>query len=202
MKHSRYVLPGLVALTVLLSGCASTRLAGYSFAGAPMSVDARVSPDARVGASYSVVIDPNDPFRTALSIGSSMAKASQVAEAERKLAAALGMTDIRAVVEDELGRFVETTLGVRVVEERQRADFRLLITVEKYGLDAGGPGSAIEFEMTAEAMLFDVHDRGRIWRTRESVSRPASPAMFGLPAVAGTVLSAVMLRWARRPRLS
>ena len=193
MKHSRYALLGLAAVAVLLAGCASTELARYNFAGAPMSVDARVSPDAEVGAYYSVVIDANDPVRTALSIGSSLAKANQVAEVERKLAAALKQTDIRTVVEDELSEFVETTLGVRVVDDRGRADFRMLINVESYGLDAGGPGSGIEFEMTAEATLFDLREGGRIWRTRETVSREASPSMFGLPPVAGNVLSAVML---------
>jgi hypothetical protein len=102
-------------------------------------------------------------------------------------------TDIRAIVEDELSDYVETSLGARVVDDRQRAEYQLLINVESYGIDAGGPGSGLDFELSAEARLMDLRGGDRIWRTKETVSRQASPSMFGLPAAAGNVLSAVML---------
>ncbi len=193
MKHSHYWILGLLAVAVLLGGCASTKLAEYDFVGAPIAVDARVSPDAEVDAYYSVVIDADDPVRTALSIGSSLAKANQVKQAEEKLAVAMRQTDIRAIVEDELSEYVEISLGARAVEDRNQADFQLIINVESYGIDAGGPGSGLEFELSAEARLIDLRSGDRLWRTRESVSREASPSMFGLPSAAGNVLSAVML---------
>jgi len=112
---------------------------------------------------------------------------------EPKLRAALRETDIRAIVEEELSEFVRTTLGVRVVENRRAADLQLLIDVESYGIDAGGLGSGIEFQMSAVATLFDLGSEDRIWRTRESVSEPVSPDVFGLPPVADNVLSAVRL---------
>jgi hypothetical protein len=193
MKTTRILLIGLATLVVALTGCASTELANYRFAGARMVVDARVSPDAEVYAFYSVTIDPDDPVRTAISIGSSLAKANQVRIAEEKLYGAMQETDIRMIVEDEVGDYVETSLGVEVIEDRRRADFQLLIEVEEYGIDAGGSSGGVEFELTAIATLFDLRDGGRIWRTRESVSREASPSMFGIPSAAGNVLSAVAL---------
>ena len=193
MKRAHYWIIGFAAVAVLFVGCASTKLAEYDFAGAPMAVDARVSPDAQIDASYSVVIDADDPVRTAFSIGSSLAKAGQVREAERKLAVAMRETDIRAIVQDELSEYVEVSLGARVVEDRSRAEFQLLINVESYGIDASGPGAGLEFEMSAEARLVDLRGGDRVWRTRESVSREASPSMFGIPGSAGNVLSAVML---------
>jgi len=193
MKHYRYAVVLTVGLVMGFAGCASTELALYDFDDLSMTVDARVAPDAEIDASYSIVVDLEDPVRTALSIGSSLAKANQVALVESKLRAALRETDIHGIVEDELSDFVETTLGVRVVERRPAADLQLLLDVESYGIDAGGPGSGIEFELSVVATLFDLASGDRIWRTRESVSEPVSADLFGLPPVAGNVLSAVRL---------
>ncbi len=193
MRHFRYAIVFTIVLVAGFAGCASTELALYDFEDLAMTVDARVAPDAEIDASYSIVVDPDDMVRTALSIGSSLAKANQVAQVEPKLRAALQETDIRAIVEDELGQFMETTFGVRVVENRRAADLQLMIDVESYGIDAGGPGSGIEFQLSAVATLFDLQSGDRIWRTRESVSEPVSPDVFGLPPVAGNVLSAVRL---------
>ena len=193
MKHYQYAIVLTAVLVMGFSGCASTELAFYDFDDLAMTVDARVAPDAEIDASYSIVVDPEDPVRTALSIGSSLAKANQVAQVESKLREALRETDIRAIVEDELGEFVQTTFDARVVENRRAADLQLLIDVENYGIDAGGPGSGIEFQLSAVATLFDLRSGDRIWRTRESVSEPVSADVFGLPPVAGNVLSAVRL---------
>ena len=112
---------------------------------------------------------------------------------EDKLYNALRDTDMRVIMEEELGEFVDSTLGVRVVEERRSADLQLMVDVESYGINAGGSGSSIAFELSAVATLWDLRTGDRIWRTRESVSEPASPELFGLPGVAGNVLSAVAL---------
>lgn len=193
MRHFHYAILGTAVLMVGLAGCASTELASYYFEDERVSVDARVAPDARIDASYSIVIDADDPVRTALSIGSSLAKANQVAAVEEKLDGALRRTDIRTIVEEEVGDYVATTLGSEIVDSRREADLQLLIDVENYGIDAGGPGSGIEFQLSATAALFDVQTGDRKWRTHKSVSEPASPDVFGLPSVAGNVLSAVML---------
>ena len=193
MRQYQYAIVLVAAVALGFAGCASTDLALYDFDDQRMSVDARVAPDAEIDASYSIVVDSDDPIRTALSIGSSLAKANQVAQVEARLHGALQQTDIRTIVEDELSEFVETTLGSRIAESRGEADLQLLIYVESYGIDAGGPGSGIEFQMSVTAALFDVQTGDRIWRTREHVSEPASPGVFGLPAVAGNVLSAVAL---------
>ncbi len=193
MRHFRYAIVFTTVLVAGFTGCVSTELAFYDFDDLAMTVDARVAPDAEIDTSYSIVMDPDDPVRTALSIGSSLAKANQVAQVESKLREALRETDIRTIVEDELSEFVETTLGARIVENRRAADLQLLIDVESYGIDAGGSGSGIEFQLSAVATLFDLRSGDRIWRTRESVSEPVSADVFGLPPVAGNVLSAVRL---------
>ena len=186
-KYIAIIILGVIGL----AGCASTELAYYDFASETMSVNVRVAPDARVYASYSVVVDPEDPVETALSIGSSLAKASQVREAERKLYSALENVDLHEFVEDELTEFVETSLGSRVVEERRRAKLQLLVEIESYGIDAVESG--VNFQMSAVATLRDVERSDRVWRGRESVSQPVSPSVFGLSGAAGNVLSAVAL---------
>jgi ABC-type uncharacterized transport system auxiliary subunit len=193
MRYAKLLAAAACAVLVTLAGCASTELATYDYRAETVSVDVRVAPQAEVDASYIIVFDAENPVRTALSIGSSLAKSNQVAEVEQKLYGAMQETDIRSIVQDELSGFIETTLGSRVVESRRDADLQLLVDIESYGVDAGGPGAAVEFEITAFAVLRDVNSNRRVWRTRESVTRPASPAVFGLPAAAGNVLSAVAL---------
>lgn len=193
MNHRTLWLAAAAALVFIIAGCASTELAMYDFYSLNMSVDVRVSPDAQVDASYNVVIDAENPMRTALSIGSNLAMANQVSVAEEKLYGALRHTDMRTIVDEELSDFVEATLGVRTVDERRSADLNLMVDIESYGIDVGGIGSGIEFEISAIATLWDAATGDRIWRTREYVSEPASPEVFGLPPVAGNVLSAVAL---------
>jgi hypothetical protein len=193
MRNYQYAIVLVAVIGLGFAGCASTELALYDFDEQSMSVDVRIAPDAEIDASYSIVVDADDPIRTALSIGSSLAKANQVAQVEEKLHAALRRTDMRTIVEDELSEFVETTLGSRIAESRSDADLQLIVDVNSYGIDAGGSGSGIEFQLSATAKLYDLQTNDRIWRTREYVSEPASPDVFGLPAVAGNVLSAVAL---------
>jgi hypothetical protein len=183
------IIAALVAVGMI--GCASTELAYYDFGNQNVSVDARVAPDARVDSSYSVQIDPNDPVKTAISIGSSLAKADQVRDAEQKLDEALRGTDLAGIVEDELGEFVESAFGSRIVEDRHRADMQLMVQIDRYGIDASGSG--VDFKMTAVATLWDLDTGDRIWRGVESVTEPVSPDVFGLPGSAGNVLSAVAL---------
>jgi hypothetical protein len=189
-RMQKYI--ALVILVIIgFAGCASTELAYYDFGSQRISVDARVAPDARVDASYNIVVDPEDPVRTALSIGSSLAKANQVRQVEEKLFIALEDVDIRTLVEDELSDFVESSLGARVVEDRGRADLQLRVEIESYGVDASGSG--VDFQMSAVATMWDVESSDRVWRGRESVSQPVSPSVFGLSGAADNVLSAVAL---------
>ncbi|MFW6262259.1 MAG: hypothetical protein ACOC6J_11825 [Spirochaetota bacterium] len=192
MKRGRTIILA-VAVTALLGACASTKLAEYDYDGEPVAIVVRVAPGARVEADYFVTIDPDDPVTTILSIGSSVAKAGQVREAERKMEVALRGMEIDTIIEQELASYFGEVMAMRIAESRRRSSFFLNVVVEQYGIEASGPGSSVDFVVEGEAELFDEYTNDRIWRERFSRSEQFSPSVFGLPRSAGNVLSAAML---------
>ncbi len=194
MKPERFVSVVTVALVVAaLSSCASTELAYHSFEGEPLRMVVRVAPDARVDADYFVTIDPNNPVGTIISIGSTMAKASQVESARRKMDGALRELDVRGIMEGEVGGYFEGVMEMRLTDSRSDASYYLSVEVREYGIEASGPGSSVEFVLSGSAELYDTATNHRIWRDRFSRSLQISPSFFGLPSSAGNVVSAAML---------
>lgn len=194
MKRKRIV--SIVAATLLvglLGACASTELAYHSFEGEPLRLVVRVAPDARVDADYFVTIDPSNPVGTIISIGSSVAKASQVESAQRKMDVALRELDLRGIMEDEVGGYFEDVMEMRLTDSRSSASYYLSVEVREYGIEASGPGSSVEFVLSGSAELYDTATNDRIWRDRFSRSLQVSPSFFGLPSSAGNVVSAAML---------
>ncbi|HKJ84994.1 MAG TPA: hypothetical protein VKA06_02905 [Spirochaetia bacterium] len=192
--------PGRISITIaavfvisLLGACASTELAYHSFEGEPLRLVVRVAPDARVDADYFVTIDPNNPVGTIISIGSSVAKASQVESAQRKMDVALRELDVRSIMEDEVGGYFEDVMEMRLTDSRRDASYYLSVEVREYGIEASGPGSSVEFVLSGSAELYDTATDDRIWRERFARSLQVSPAFFGLPSSAGNVVSAAML---------
>ena len=194
MKPNQIIV--LVAATATFAqflGCASTELAYHSFENEPLRLVVRVAPGARVEADYYVNVDPRDPVGTIISIGSSVAKATQVERAQRTMDAALRNLDIEQILVDGIGGYFQDVMEMRLTETRADATYYLGVQVQQYGIEATGPGSTIEFVIRGSAELYDTAAGDRIWRDRFSLSERVRPGFFGLPASAGNVLSAAML---------
>ena len=190
-RHLRLV--ALAGLLAILASCASTRLAEYEFFGESIQVTVRAAPNSRVDASYDLDIDLDDPVSTLLSIGTSVAKASQVAVVRERLAAAHEQMDIEGSIYDEVTLFYESVMGMEIADGPQRDGYALRIEVEEYGVEAGSWTSSISFELRGSAELYDTYSGERIWREGFYQNEPASPSFFGLPDGAGNVVSAAML---------
>lgn len=194
MKPRRIVSMVAAMIAVgMLASCASTELAYHSFEGEPLRLVVRVAPEARVDADYFVTIDPDDPVGTVISIGSSVAKATQVKGARQKMNAALQELDVRSILEDEVGGYFEDVMEMRITDSRRDASYYLSVEVREYGIEASGPGSSVEFVLRGSAELYDTATNDRIWRDRFHRSLRVSPSFFGLPRSAGNVVSAAML---------
>jgi hypothetical protein len=193
MKTRTLLLTGIAVAAALLAGCASTELADHTFEDEPLRLVVRVAPDARVEADYFVTINPDDPVGTILSIGSSVAKASQVERAQQKMDLVLDELDVGQILEDEVGGYFAEVMEMRLAESRAQASYYLRVDVTEYGIEASGPGSSVEFVLRGSAELFDTAGGDRLWRERFSRSVQVSPAIFGIPAAAGNVVSAAML---------
>ncbi|MFW6289136.1 MAG: hypothetical protein ACOC2Q_05090 [Spirochaetota bacterium] len=194
MKPRQVVSIVAAALVVgVLGSCASTELAYHSFERESLRMVVRVAPDARVDADYFITIDPNDPVGTIISIGSSVVKASQVENAQRRMDVALRELDVQSIMEDEVGGYFQDVMEMRLTDSRRNASYYLSVEVREYGIEASGPGSSIEFVLSGSAELYDTATDDRIWRDRFSRSLRVSPSFFGLPSSAGNVVSAAML---------
>ncbi|MFP4114651.1 MAG: hypothetical protein ACOC2Y_04140 [Spirochaetota bacterium] len=185
-----------VAIAVLLGvlgSCASTELANHTFEGESLRLILRVAPGARVEADYWITIDPEDPVTTVISIGSSIAKASQVNEAQAKMDSALRDFRVDEVFEDEVGSYFSDVMEMRLVESRTRASYILSIEVEEYGIEATGHNGGLEFVLDGNAELIDNYDGRRIWHKWFHRDEQISPSVFGLPTSADNVLTAALL---------
>lgn len=183
----------LAGALALLASCASTRLADYQFGGESIRVSVQAAPDSRVDASYDLDIDLDDPVGTIFSIGTSVAKASQVAVVEERLAAAQAQLDIERTMVNEVSHFYEEVMGMAVIDGEGRSDYALRVEVREYGVEAGSWGSAVSFQLNGRAELYDTFTGERIWRDGFYHSEKASPSFFGLPGGAGNIVSAAML---------
>lgn len=187
------VVVAAIGIAAALGACATNRLEGHVVEGESLRLIVRVAPDARVDADYFVSIDSSDPIGTALSIGSTIAKASQVEKAQAKTDAAMREVDIEAILEDEVGGYFADVMEMHLTDSRRTATYVLNVFVDEYGIEASGPGSSIEFVLRGSAEMYDSAVGERIWRERFRRSEQFSPGLFGLPASAGNVLSAAML---------
>lgn len=187
------VLLAAVAIVATLGACATNKLEGHTFEGEPLRLIVRVAPDARVDADYFVSIDSSNPIGTALSIGTTIAKASQVEKAQAKTDAAMRELNMEAILEDEVGGYFADVMEMRITDSRRAASYLLNVFVDEYGIEASGPGSSVEFVLRGKAQMYDNTVDQLIWEERFRRSEQFSPGLFGLPASAGNVLSAAML---------
>ncbi|MFW5688050.1 MAG: hypothetical protein ACOC1U_00640 [Spirochaetota bacterium] len=76
---------------------------------------------------------------------------------------------------------------------RERATYRLTITVREYGIESRGHASSVEFVLRGHAELYDSFSGRLVWERGFRRSEMVGPSLFGLPAVAGNVWSAALL---------
>lgn len=181
-------------LVLVLAGCATGRhLEFVDLQESNLRVEVRGETTATVDADYHLQVDADDPIGTMISVGTSVAKASQVREAQRRLERATRGLDLRAIVEAELSEFFGEEFGARIVERTGRADYLLVVEIDEYGIESGSWGGAIEMQVVALVKLYDARDGERVWRRRVSATQEASPSLFGISGAAGNVLSAALL---------
>ena len=199
MKRSMAIgatLAGL--LTILaLSSCAHTPvhypLADYSFLDATLAADMILPPEPTINVFYHVTFDPDDPLRTALSIGTSVLKAAEVEQAQERMRQALETVDVPELLRDQALAGCSAALGTRNAGSVQEADYRLVLDIHEYGISARGYGSGVAMTMEVTAGLYSNLDRKLIWRRNVSLDVPATVQLFGVGHVVGNLVTAAML---------
>lgn len=179
---------------LLVASCATVnRFDEYRVEGTDIAADMRVPPEPEIASDYSVKIDNEDPIGTVLSVGTSIAKASQVSQATDRMREALDEVDVPTIVFEETFVGVAEALQARMVEDRHEADLFLDIEIKEYGISAGSSGGHVALEMRVMARLYHVPTGELIWRRNISHEDQANPYMFGIGGTAGNVLTAAAL---------
>ena len=194
-KYMRNKLGVLLLLAVLaaISGCVHTELIYREFNGESLYIDVRILEGAKIDAGYHIKLDKDDPVGTIVSIGTSAAKAEQVAKARKLMNAAMMKIDPDSMLTEELGDFFSETMQMKIADDPQQADYRLVVEVDQYGIDADSDFDGAFFVLKGISRLYEISHGERVWWSWFKGKEEIGPAAFGLSDSAGNILDAVML---------
>lgn len=193
VRRLRFV--GILALgVVLVASCATVnKFDEYAVEGGDLAANLRMPPEPEIESDYFVDIDKDNPIGTVLSVGTTIAKASEVNRAEDRMRDALQTVDVPGIVFEQTFLGVAEALQSRMVEDRRSADYFLDIEIREYGITAGSSGGQVALSMRVTARLFHQRSGELVWRRNISREDEASPYMFGIAGSAGNVLTAALL---------
>lgn len=181
----------LIAAALGLAGCASTnRLGDYDFRGATLSTEMRVPPEPQLDIDYNVNIDPGNAVFSGLSILTNLAKANQANKAEAAMRDALVVVDVPEIIRQETGNACSSVLETVQNDSPFSSDFRLLLDIHDWGIDARGYGSSASLHMRLTASLYRTASSELLWTRTVTVDQAATPAMFGLGQIVGDMVTA------------
>ena len=196
MKAMKKVLLGALcaALALGAAGCASTsRLDPYELWGSRLAARMLPPPEPRLQVNYDVSWDSQRPVHTALSVLTNLAKASQAEKADAAMREALDRVDVPGIVADQALSSCAQAIGATRVALEDRADYVLQMDIRSWGIHADSWGSAVTLHMDVRAGLYRSLDGENLWSRSLTVDQPASPSMFGLGDIVGSMVTATTL---------
>ncbi|CAN5564295.1 hypothetical protein BH23BAC4_BH23BAC4_05490 [soil metagenome] len=188
----------LVAAAALpaLSGCApSNRLQEVSLQGERVAVVAAIPPRPRVqaGSPGEAAIDFYDPIGTVARVGTAAAKYREAREAQARLDSTVQLIDIADRIARRALAETANVLGFLPADDPRDASFILDLRIHDYALVSSSFEGATFFALEGEAVLIDRRTGRDIWRGRLREREVLNATWFGLPAIAGNVVTARQL---------
>jgi hypothetical protein len=197
MNRTRSVLPaifaGLAAAALLVSCATVNHLDRIRLENPRLSAVLQPPPEPSLDAWYDLSINTQDPIGTVLRIGSSIVKAAEAEKAGERMREALGRVDVPDVVFAESAARCLRALDADRVGDARDADVVLELEIEDYGINAASWGSAVSLEIETTVRLYERRSHDLLWRRHITVTRRASPEVFGLPGAAESIFTAAML---------
>jgi hypothetical protein len=184
----------LLALSLVLVSCQTVnKFNDFNVQNTTMAFDLKTPPAATFKINYKVTLDSHNPVGSALSIGTSIVKANEAANAEDRMRQALGSVNVPEILLQEAEGACTAALDVQVDPEIQSADFQLALDIHEYGLEADSPWQGVRLNLRVTASLYHNQSRELVWRRVFSVHQSASPQMFGVPSPVGDIMTAAAL---------
>jgi len=178
---------------LLLSACSSNKLAYYELGEASIAARTFMPPRANVFTDLNLDIDPDHLIRSAIRIGTAVAREVEAEKARARLDSAMAMVDVPSLIEEEVLLQSAEMLNYRPVNEIHSADFVFNVDMKRYGIDARSWNAGTYFMITARIELIDNATHRRIWKGRVEAREPLSPGFFGLGSTVENVLDAIAL---------
>ncbi|MFC1559446.1 hypothetical protein ACFL39_02535, partial [Gemmatimonadota bacterium] len=150
-------------------------------------------PRANVFTNLDIRIDPDDLIRSAIRVGTSVAREIEAEKARARLDSAMTMVDVPAIIEEGVLFQTAEMLDFRPVNEVRSADFIFNIDMKRYGIDANSWDAGTFFIIDARIELIDNSEHRRIWKGRVESREPLSARIFGLNSPVENVLDAIAL---------
>jgi hypothetical protein len=191
----RFVPLAFIAIAaVLLASCATVnRLEHVRLDNPALASVLEPPPEPSLDTWYDLSIDTGNPIGTVLRVGSSIVMAAEAEKAGVRMREALTQVDVPAVVFQESSTRCARVLGASEAPDTSGADVVLDIEIEDYGINAPSWGGAVTLDLHVTARLYERSTRDLLWRRHISVTRQATPDVFGLPSAAEHILTAAML---------
>ncbi|MDX1420898.1 MAG: hypothetical protein R3181_13115 [Rubricoccaceae bacterium] len=183
----------LAAAALPLSGCSGTnRLGEVDLRGRTVAVVAAIPPHPRVqaGDPAEAAVDPYDPVGSAIRVGTAAAKYREARRAQARLDSAVALVDVA----DRIARSVlldsAELLGFAPVGRPADADYLLDLRIYDYSLVADSFEGATFFALEGDVLLLDPATGRTLWERGVKEREVLDAALFGLPAIAGNVVTA------------
>ncbi|HVO40239.1 MAG TPA: hypothetical protein VMV03_14510 [Spirochaetia bacterium] len=182
------------ALAVGVLACTSVnRLGEFEIQGKSLAAEMRLPPPPEMDVHYRVDMDFHNPIGMAINFGTNFAKAANAERVDSLMREALLAVDVPSVVRDEAFSSSLSVLGAFQEDDPGQADYVLDLEIHRYGVRAGSWSSAVTLRVDMTARILGNAGRDVIWRRDLDVDRQATPAMFGLDANIGNIVSAASL---------
>jgi hypothetical protein len=184
----------LVAISLTMIQCgASNRLREYEFRNRTAAATMAAAPRAQVFTESFFRVDENNVVGTALRLGTSIVKATEVRKTQERLDRAVEQIDIPERIRAQTLRRCSEYLHFQPIEKASDADFLLMMYIDKYGINAGSWSTGVDFKIDVEVLLVDNVENITVWKKVIKEERPISRKMFGLGGAASDVVTAVTL---------
>ena len=182
----------LGTVLAVASGCAAgNRLDEVSLDGRRVAVTAAIPPAPRVqaGSPLEAGIDLYDPIGTAVRVGSAADKYRQARRAQARLDSVVARLDVADRVARRVLARSASQLGFTPAGRPPEADFVFDLQVEDYALVADSFEGDTYFVLLGRVYLLDARTGEELWETELREREVLDRTLFGLPAVAGNVIT-------------
>ena len=169
------------------------RLGEFDLQGKTMAVEMRIPPEPEMNVHYNLKVDFSNLFETAINVGSTLAENANAQRVELLMRQALDAVDVPGTVREQSYATCLTVLDAQREDDPANAEYLLSFDIHKYGIKAGSWSSAVKLRVKLTVSLYHMGESAVVWRRDIDVDRQATPAMFGLEATLGNVVTTFAL---------